>query len=109
MHLFGGETINMKRVYSKFNRSLNSATTTMMAMRNVVVVWLLLAFSTLVVASQSERQQRLWETLLEVGGNRNLPLLSDIYVSAMEYGAECLTIIASIVGCSLGANYGGLD
>ena len=55
-------------------------------MRNVAVVSLLLACacSSLVAASQSERQQRLWETLLEVGGNRNVPLLSDVYVSAME-------------------------
>ena len=53
-------------------------------MRNVAVVSLLLACSSLVAASQSERQQRLWETLLEVGGNRNVPLLSDVYVSAMD-------------------------
>ena len=34
-----------------------------------------------VAANQNERQQMLWQSLMEVGDNRNLPLLSDIYVS----------------------------
>ena len=49
-------------------------------MRNLVVL-LSLILCTLVAASQNERQQMLWQSLMEVGDNRNLPLLSDIYVS----------------------------
>lgn len=55
-------------------------------MRNVVVL-LFLTFFSLVAASQNERQQRLWEVLTEVGGNRNVPILSDVYVSARELSA----------------------
>ena len=55
-------------------------------MRNVVVL-LFLTFFSLVAASQNERQQRLWEVLTEVGDNRNVPILSDVYVSARELSA----------------------
>lgn len=55
-------------------------------MRNVVVL-LFLTFFSLVAASQTERQQRLWEVLTEVGDNRNVPILSDVYVSARELSA----------------------
>ena len=63
-------------------------------MRNVnLVVLLFLAFSSLVAASQSERQQRLWQTLTELSGDtRNVPLLSDVYVSAHEFRVSHLLV-----------------
>ena len=55
--------------------------------RNVAVLFVV-AFA-LAAASQDQRQQRLWQDLEALGGERNLPLLTDAYVSADELG-ECL-------------------
>ena len=48
--------------------------------RNLAVLFV--AAFALAAASQDQRQQRLWQDLEALGGDRNLPLLTDAYVSA---------------------------
>ena len=81
----GGSRINVKLFQLFENKSQIQSLTQLRDIRSTImrslVVLMFLAISSLVAASQNERQQMLWQSLMEVDDNRNLPLLSDIYVS----------------------------
>ena len=83
----GGSRINVKLFHlfeenKSHIQSLTQLCGVQYTIMKYLVVLLSLVLCSLVAASQNERQQVLWQSLMEVGDNRNLPLLSDIYVSS---------------------------